>query len=65
MKKFIDEIENNDFIQTEAGNNANIIMGIERMKTRKFSFCTIIATGFGADQQHQIVNTEAKKISIH
>jgi cell division protein FtsZ len=25
---------------------------------------TIIATGFGADQQHQIVNTEAKKI-IH
>lgn len=62
----IDEIgEINDFIQTEAGNNANIIMGIgEDQKLGSSVSVTIIATGFGADQQHQIVNTEAKKI-IH
>ena len=62
----IDEIgETNDFIQTEAGNNANIIMGIgEDQKLGSSVSVTIIATGFGADQQHQIVNTEAKKI-IH
>lgn len=62
----IDEIgEINDFIQTEAGNNANIIMGIgEDQKLESSVSVTIIATGFGADQQHQIVNTEAKKI-IH
>ena len=62
----IDEIgEINDFIQTEAGNNTNIIMGIgEDQKLGSSVSVTIIATGFGADQQHQIVNTEAKKI-IH
>ncbi|NBS18440.1 MAG: cell division protein FtsZ [Flavobacteriia bacterium] len=62
----IDEIgEINDFIQNEAGNNANIIMGIgEDTKIGNAIAVTIIATGFGADQQHQIVNTEAKKI-IH
>jgi cell division protein FtsZ len=62
----IDEIgEINDFIQTEAGNNANIIMGIgEDQKLESSVSVTIIATGFGADKQHQIVNTEAKKI-IH
>ena len=62
----IDEIgEINDFIQTEAGNNANIIMGIgEDQNLGSSVSVTIIATGFGADQQHQIVNTEAKKI-IH
>ena len=62
----IDEIgEINDFIQTEAGNNTNIIMGIGEDKNLESSVSvTIIATGFGADQQHQIVNTEAKKI-IH
>ena len=62
----IDEIgEISDFIQTEAGNNANIIMGIgEDEKLGSSVSVTIIATGFGADQQHQIVNTEAKKI-IH
>ena len=61
----IDEIgEINDFIQTEAGNNANIIMGIgEDEKLGSSVSVTIIATGFGADQQHQIVNTEAKKSS--
>lgn len=62
----IDEIgEINDFIQTEAGNNANIIMGIGEDQNLGSSVAvTIIATGFGVDQQHQIVNTEAKKI-IH
>ena len=62
----IDEIgEINDFIQTEAGNNTNIIMGIGEDQNLESSVSvTIIATGFGADQQHQIVNTEAKKI-IH
>ena len=62
----IDEIgEINEFIQTEAGNNANIIMGIgEDQKLGSSVSVTIIATGFGVDQQHQIVNTEAKKI-IH
>ena len=62
----IDEIgEINDFIQTEAGNNANIILGIgEDEKLGSSVSVTIIATGFGVEQQHQIVNTEAKKI-IH
>ena len=62
----IDEIgEINDFIQTEAGNNANIIMGIgEDPELGSSISVTIIATGFGIDHQHHIVNTEAKKI-IH
>ncbi len=60
----IDEIgEINDFIQAEAGNNTNIIMGIgEDQKLGSLVSVTIIATGFGVDQQHQIINTEAKKI---
>ena len=43
----IDEIgEINDFIQTEAGNNANIIMGIgEDEKLGSSVSVTIIATG--------------------
>ena len=62
----IDEIGAiNDYIQTEAGNNANIIMGVGEDKNIGSSISvTIIATGFGADQQNHIVNTEAKKI-IH
>ena len=62
----IDEIGGiNDYIQTEAGNNANIIMGVGEDQNLGSSVAvTIIATGFGADQQNQIVNTEAKKI-IH
>ena len=62
----IDEIGGiNDYIQTEAGNNANIIMGVgEDQNLASSVSVTIIATGFGADQQNQIVNTEAKKI-IH
>ena len=62
----IDEIgEINDFIQEEAGHNANIIMGVGDDPTLGTSIAvTVIATGFAADQQHEIVNTEAKKI-IH
>jgi len=62
----IDEIgEINDLIQSEAGNNTNIIMGIGEDKNLKKSISvTIIATGFNSEQQHEIVNTEAKKI-IH
>ena len=62
----IDEIgEINDLIQSQAGNNTNIIMGIGEDKNLKQGISvTIIATGFNSDQQHEIVNTEAKKI-IH
>ena len=62
----IDEIgEINDFIQTEAGNNTNIIMGVgEDPALGNRISVTIIATGFNSEQQHEIVNTEAKKI-IH
>ena len=62
----IDEIgEINDFIQEEAGHNANIIMGVGDDPTLGTSIAvTVIATGFAVDQQHEIVNTEAKKI-IH
>ena len=62
----IDEIgEINDYIQSEASNNVNIIMGIgEDQKLGSSIAVTIIATGFGSEQQHQIVNTEVKKI-IH
>ena len=62
----IDEIgEINDYIQTEAGNNTNIIMGVGEEKSLGNEISvTIIATGFGVDQQNEISNTEAKKI-IH
>ena len=62
----IDEIgEINDYIQSEAGNNTNIIMGVgEDEKLQDSISVTIIATGFDVDQQNDIVNTEPKKI-IH
>lgn len=62
----IDEIgEINDHIQTEAGYNANIIMGVGEDETLGDAIAvTIIATGFNAEQQNEIVNTEPKKI-IH
>lgn len=62
----IDEIgEINDFIQVEAGNSTNIIMGVGEDPSLGNSISvTIIATGFDSEQQHEIVNTEAKKI-IH
>ncbi len=62
----IDEIgEINDHIQTEAGFNANIIMGVGEDESLGDSIAvTIIATGFNVEQQNEIVNTEVKKI-IH
>jgi cell division protein FtsZ len=62
----IDEIgEINDYIQAEAGNSTNIIMGVGEDPSLGNSISvTIIATGFDSEQQYEIVNTEAKKI-IH
>ena len=62
----IDEIgEINDYIQTEAGNHTNIIMGVgEDESLGNEVSVTVIATGFGQEQQNEISNTEAKKI-IH
>lgn len=62
----IDEIgEINDHIQTEAGYNANIIMGVGEDETLGDKIAvTIIATGFCVEQQAEIVNTEPRKI-IH
>ena len=62
----IDEIgEINDYIQTEAGHNANIIMGVGEDESLGESISvTIIATGFDIEQQREIVNVEPTKI-IH
>ncbi|WP_310559975.1 cell division protein FtsZ [Flavobacterium sp.] len=62
----IDEIgEINDYIQNEAGHNANIIMGVGEDETLGDSISiTIIATGFDIEQQREIVNVEPAKI-IH
>jgi cell division protein FtsZ len=62
----LDEIgEINDHIQSEAGFNANIIMGVGEDETLGDAIAvTIIATGFDIEQQNEIVNTEPKKI-IH
>ncbi|WP_299677072.1 cell division protein FtsZ [uncultured Dokdonia sp.] len=62
----IDEIgEINDHIQAEAGNSANIIMGVgEDEALGEAISVTIIATGFNVEQQDDIVNIESKKI-IH
>jgi cell division protein FtsZ len=60
----LDEIgEINDYIQTEAGYDANIIMGIgEDEELGDAISVTVVATGFAADQQNNITNTETKKI---
>lgn len=62
----IDEIgEISDHIQNEAGNSANIIMGVGEDEDLEGSISiTVIATGFNFEQQNEIVNTESKKI-IH
>jgi len=62
----IDEIgEINDFIQSEAKSDVNIIMGVGEDESLGDAIAvTIVATGFNKDQQHEISNTEAKKI-IH
>ncbi len=60
----LDEIgEINDYIQTEAGYDANIIMGIGEDESLEEGIAvTIVATGFALDQQNTINNTETKKI---
>ena len=62
----LDEIgEINDYIQNEAGYDANIIMGIGEDEGLGDAIAvTVVATGFAADQQSSITNTEAKKV-IH
>ncbi|MBT8263518.1 MAG: cell division protein FtsZ [Bacteroidia bacterium] len=62
----IDEIgEISDHIQDEAGHSANIIMGVGEDDALDGAIAiTVIATGFNAEQQDEIVNTETKKI-IH
>ncbi len=62
----IDEIgEINDHIQAQAGNSANIIMGVGEDEALGDAISvTIIATGFNPEQQNNIVNVETKKI-IH
>ncbi|SFU49334.1 cell division protein FtsZ [Pustulibacterium marinum] len=62
----IDEIgEINDHIQDQAGHSANIIMGVGEDDSLGDAIAvTVIATGFNLEQQHDIVNVEAKKI-IH
>ena len=60
----LDEIgEINDYIQDEAGYDANIIMGVGEDEALEESIAvTIVATGFAKDQQSTITNTEVKKI---
>lgn len=60
----IDEIgEISDYIQAEAGHSANIIMGVGEDPTIDGAIAiTVIATGFNAEQQNEIVNTETKRI---
>ena len=62
----IDEIgEINDYIQSEAKSNVDIIMGVgEDDDLGEAIAVTVIATGFNKEQQLEITNTEAKKI-IH
>ena len=62
----LDEIgEINDFIQQEAGYNAEIIMGVgEDARLGDQISVTVIATGFNLDQQDYIVSHETQRI-IH
>ena len=60
----IDEIgEINDYIQSEAKSNVDIIMGVgEDVELGESIAVTIIATGFDKEQQREISHTEAPKI---
>ncbi|CAM1334034.1 cell division protein FtsZ [Tenacibaculum aestuariivivum] len=60
----LDEIgEINEYIQDEAGYDANIIMGVGEDESLEDGIAvTIVATGFTADQQGTITNAEVKKI---
>ncbi len=55
----------NEHIQNEAGNSANIIMGVgEDSELDNAVSVTVIATGFDASQQQEIVHADPQKI-IH
>ncbi|MDJ0647007.1 MAG: cell division protein FtsZ, partial [Flavobacteriaceae bacterium] len=60
----IDEIgEINDYIQSEAKSNVDIIMGVgEEESLGEAIAVTVIATGFNIEQQMEISATESKKI---
>ncbi len=60
----IDEIgEINDYIQSEAKTNVDIIMGVGEDENLSESISvTIIATGFNLEQQDEITNMDSKKI---
>ena len=60
----IDEISDiMDYVQDEAGHNADVIMGIgEDPEMQEDIAVTIIATGFNKNQQDMISNTEPDKI---
>ncbi|MFT5969529.1 MAG: cell division protein FtsZ [Flavobacteriales bacterium] len=62
----LDEIgEVTDYVQQEAGGLADVIMGVGEDETLGDSICvTVIATGFDADQQDNIMPGEPTKI-IH
>lgn len=62
----IDEIgEINDYIQSEAKTNVNIIMGVGEDDALGDAIAvTVVATGFHIDQQSSIIQREPKKI-IH
>ncbi|MDA8596008.1 cell division protein FtsZ [Flavobacteriaceae bacterium] len=60
----IDEIGDiNDFIQTEAGFDANIIMGVGEDESLEDSIAiTVVATGFATDQQNEMSSGEQRKV---
>ncbi|MCF6351056.1 MAG: cell division protein FtsZ [Flavobacteriaceae bacterium] len=60
----IDEIgEINDYIQSEAKGNVNIIMGVGEDEALGESVAvTIVATGFNKEQQTEISKTESKRV---
>ena len=60
----IDEIgEINDYIQSEAKGNVNIIMGVGEDESLGESIAvTIVATGFNKEQQSEISMIESKKV---
>ncbi|MGB0777121.1 MAG: cell division protein FtsZ [Flavobacteriaceae bacterium] len=60
----IDEIGDiNDFIQAEAGFDANIIMGVGEDESLEDSIAiTVVATGFATDQQNEMSSGEQRKV---
>ncbi|MBS9773719.1 MAG: cell division protein FtsZ [Tenacibaculum sp.] len=62
----LDEIgEINDYIQDEAGHEANIIMGVGEDESLEDGIAvTVVATGFPADQQSTIIDANPQ-ITVH